>query len=426
MKTGEDILRLIEEEDVEFVRLQFTDMFGNLKNVAVTPGQMEKVLNGRFCFGGSALFDDLYDYPNELYLVPDPDTFVILPWRPQQGKVGKMICDVVTRDGKLCDLSSRTLLKKIIKEAEALGYTFKINPECEFFLFHTDDYGVPTTVSHERAGYLDVGPVDFGENARRDMVLTLEEMGFEIESSHHEKAPAQHEIDFAEADTLTTADQIMTFRFAVRSIAKRFGLYATFIPKPRTDCAGSGMHLNISMYKDGKNVFDSGKEGVISDIARYFMGGVMAHAQGMCIFTNPIVNSYKRIGSGFEAPDIIDWSTANGKHAIRLAEEFDGTKVELRFPDSAANPYLVMALCIKAGLDGIEKKISPDAFSGRNTKKLANNLDQALKFLHKDKLIFETLGDEFVKIYADAKAVEWKEYMTQVSDWELEKYLVKM
>jgi len=425
MRTEDDIIRLIEEEDVEFVRLQFTDMFGNLKNVAVTPGQMEKVLNGRFSFEGTAIFDDLYDFPDELYLVPDPDTFVILPWRPQQGKVGKMICDVVTKDGKLYDLSSRTILKKAIKEAEDLGFSFKINPECEFFLFHTDEDGVPTTVSHERAGYFDVGPVDFGENARRDMVLTLEEMGFEIESSHHEKAPAQHEIDFSESDTLTTADQIMTFRFAVRSIAKRFGLYATFIPKPRTDCAGSGMHLNIAMYKDGKNVF-AAKEGEVSELANYFIGGVMAHAQGMCIFTNPIVNSYKRIGAGFDAPDVIDWSVKNGPHAIKLLQDYEDTKVEIRFPDSAANPYLVIALCIKAGIDGIKNKISADSLMGRNAKKLANNLDQAYKFLRKDKLIYDTLGEEFVKIYADIKATEWKEYMTQVSDWELEKYLIKM
>jgi len=426
MRTLEDILGMIDEEDVEFIRLQFTDMWGNLKNIAVTPGQIERVMNNKYSFDGSALFDGLYDYEGDFFLVPDPDTFVILPWRPQQGKVGKMICDICTAEGKPVAYSPRTILKRVIKEAKDAGYTFMVNPECEFFLFHTDEHGNPTTVSHERAGYLDVGPVDFGENARRDMVLTLEEMGFEIESSHHEGAPAQHEIDFAKGETLETADAIMTFRFAVRSIAKRFGLYATFIPKPRTDCAGSGMHLSFSMYKDGINVFESVNSDVITDEAKYFIGGIMAHAQGMCAVTNPIVNSYKRIVSGYEAPEAINWSTVGEKSLVKLHKSFDETRVELRFPDSAANPYLALALSIAAGIDGINNKISPDGFSGRNSKKLPNNLDLAIKDMLKDKLVCDTLGDEFVKVYTYVKNNEWKEYMTQVSDWELEKYLVKM
>jgi glutamine synthetase len=293
MRSREEFYQLIEDEDIEFIRLQFTDVFGNLKNIAVTPGQLSRVLDNKYSFEGPALFDNMYDYANDLYLKPDLDTFVILPWRPQQGKVGKIICDVVNSDGSPCELSPRTILKNIVEEAAKVGYEFNINPECEFFLFHTDDNGNPTTVSHEKAGYLDVGPVDFGENARRDMVLTLEEMGFEIESSHHEQAPAQHEIDFAEGESLATADAVMTFKFAVRSIAKRFGLYATFMPKPRTDEAGSGMHLKFTLLKDGKNVFDC-KEGM-SDMASYFIGGIMEHAQAMCAITNPIVNSYKRI-----------------------------------------------------------------------------------------------------------------------------------
>ena len=291
MNTKKDIMKMIEEEDVEFIRLQFTDVWGNLKNIAVTPGQMKKVMDNMYSFESSALFNDIYEYNEEIFLHPDLDTFVILPWRPQQAKVGKLTCDICYADGKLCDKSPRTILKKMVKEAKDKGYTFIVSPECEFFLFHTDENGNPTTMTHEKAGYLDVGPVDFGENARREMVLTLEEMGFEIESSHHEKAPAQHEIDLAQAGSLETADAVMTFKFAVRSIAKRFGLYATFMPKPRTDVAGSGMHLNFSVYKDGVNIFDD-KNDEVSDDAKYFIGGIMAHAEAMCAVTNPTASRW--------------------------------------------------------------------------------------------------------------------------------------
>lgn len=425
MRTKEDIMNLIEEEDVEFIRLQFTDVWGNLKNIAVTPSQMDRVINHKYCFEGNALFDDRYDYPEDLHLVPDLDTFTLLPWRPQQGKVAKITCDVCYADGSLVEYSPRTILKRVIKEAEKEGYTFNLNTECEFFLFHTDENGIPTASSHEKAGYLDVGPIDFGENARRDIVLVLEEMGFDIESSHHEKAPAQHEIDFAKEESLKIADDIMTLRFAVRSVAKRFGLYATFMPKPRTDCAGSGMHMHFMMMKDGKNLFESNGD-ELSETAKYFIGGIMAHAQGMCAITNPIVNSYKRIVSGYEAPSEINWSTKGEKSLIKFLKSFDEAKVELRFPDSAANPYLALAVCIVAGMDGVKNKINPDEVMAGKTKKLPGNLDQAIKYLKKDKLICDTLGNDFVKIYETVKNAEWKEYMTQVSDWEIEKYLIKM
>lgn len=423
MRTKNDILRIIEDEDIEFIRLQFTDVLGNLKNIAVTPGQMERVMNNTFSFDGSALFDNLYTYSDDLYLRPDLDTFVILPWRPQQGKVGKMICDVVKEDGSLCQMSPRTILKKVIEEAKKEGYSFHINPECEFFLFHTDDNGNPTTVSHDKAGYLDVGPADMGENARRDMVLTLEEMGFEVESSYHEKAPAQHEIDFMEGESLDIADAIMTFKFAVRSIAKRFGLYATFMPKPRADQAGSGMHLKFSMYKDGRNVFNSVDE--ISDEAKYFIGGIMSHAQGLCAITNPIVNSYKRLSSGFLAPSTISWSTKGEDSLVKYCNRFGETKIELRFPDTAANPYLSLALCITAGLDGVKNKLTYNK-SEQMTKILPSNLNDAIHYMLEDELICNVLGDDLVKIYTGIKEKEWNEYMMQVSDWEVSKYLMKM
>jgi glutamine synthetase len=277
MKTAQDILDLIKEEGVEFIRLQFADMFGNLKNVAVTAAQLRKILVDKYRIEGQVMFGSDCGYDGELILEPDYDTFMILPWRPQQGKVAKFMCDVCCPDGTPFEMSSRTILKKVIRAAASKGYSFMIRPECEFFLFHLDENGLPTTVTHDQAGLMDVGPVDSGENARREMVLLLEQMGFMIESSHHEDAPAQHEIDFKEADTLHAADSIMTFRFAVRSIAKRFGLYATFMPKPKSEEAGSGMHLNFTVYRDGVNIMDDMKDTTNKETVA-FIKGILKHS----------------------------------------------------------------------------------------------------------------------------------------------------
>lgn len=426
MTTPADIMQLIEEEDVEFIRLQFTDVLGILKNIAVTPSQMNLVLERKYSIAGYSLFDGFYNFDENLYLVPDLDSFVILPWRPQQGKVGKLICDICYEDGSTCDMSPRTILKKVREDAQKEGIDFVINPECEFFLFHTDDNGNPTTITHEKAGYLGVGPIDFGENARRDMVLNLEEMGFRVESSHHEKAPGQHEIDFTAGEMLETADAIMNFKFAVRSIAKRFGLYATFMPKPTTDAAGSGMHLNIAAYKDGKNLFEM-VDGEMSDTAKYFIGGIMAHAEGMCAITNPTVNSYKRLlSAGYDAPNKINWSTKGENSAIKYYRSLGETKVELRFPDSSSNPYLAIAVCIAAGLDGIRNQIVPKEENESGSKKLPGNLKDAVRAMRKDSLVQEVLGEELYKHYETIKKNEWDRYMMEVSDWEIEHYLIKM
>ena len=425
MKTREQIMQLIEDEDVEFIRLQFTDMFGNLKNIAITPGQLEKIQDCKYPFESSAVFDDLYDPEENLFLVPDLDSFTILPWRPQQGKVAKFICDVIKQDGTPYTLSPRTILKNVLEDAKKEGYTFVVDPECEFFLFHTDDNGTPTTITHEKAGYLDVGPLDLGENARREMVLTLEDMGFEIESSHHEKAPAQHEIDFTQAEALDTADALMNFKFAIRSTAKRFGLYATFMPKPRTDLPGSGMHLHISMYKNGENLFDD-DDGEASAMAGFFMGGVMEHARALCAITNPVVNSYKRILTGYHAPKEVYWAKKGEKALLKYHNNGADTKVELRFPDPSANPYLAIAVCIAAGMDGIHKQISPGEANCQNDRYLPGNLKDALDCMKQDSLMKATLGEEFVKLYTAIKYQEWNEYMLQVSDWEVDRYLAKM
>ena len=317
--TREDIIRMVEEEDVEFIRLQFTDIFGTMKNIAITASQLEKALDNKCMFDGSSIEGFVRVEESDMYLYPDLDTFTIFPWRPQQGKVARLICDVYRPDGTPFEGDSRYILKKVIKEAADMGCQFDVGPECEFFLYHLDDNGQPTTITHEKAGYFDLGPVDLGENARRDMVMTLEDVGIGVEASHHEVAPAQHEIDLKYGDALTTADNLMTFKFAVKTIAKRHGLHASFMPKPKQNINGSGMHINMSLSRDGVNIFaDPENEKELSKEARYFMGGLLKYMKGMAAITNPLVNSYKRLIPGYEAPVYIAWSARNRRPLVRI------------------------------------------------------------------------------------------------------------
>lgn len=439
--TKQDIIRIAEEEDVEFIRLQFTDMFGTLKNVAVTKSQLEKALNNQCMFDASSIEGFLRIEETDMYLYPDLDTFEIFPWRPQQGKVARLICDIYCPDRTPFEEDSRYILKKAIKEAAQMGYQFHVGPECEFFLFHTDENGGPTTISHERAGFFDLGPVDLGENARRDMVLTLEDMGFEIESSHHEAAPAQHRIDFRYDEALATADNIMTFKLAVKTIAKRFGLFASFMPKPKFGVNGSGMHLNISVLKDGRNIFEQAEDKLgLSKEAYYFIGGLMKHMRGMAAITNPLVNSYKRLVPGFEAPLHITWSASHRRPLIRIPQaRGEDTRVELRGPDPAANPYLALAACIFAGLDGIRGQILPPEPVSTSVMDMSRAQRQALKIeqlpatlgeaveaLKEDGYLCRALGSRFSEKYAEAKRAEWREYCRQVTGWEIDNYLYKI
>ena len=350
--TKQDIIRIVEEEDVEFIRLQFTDMFGTLKNVAITSSQLEKALNNECMFDGSSIEGFVRIEESDMYLYPDLDTFVIFPWRPQQGKVARIICDIYTADRKPFEGDPRYALKKAVADAESMGYRFDVGPECEFFLFNQDEDGQPTTMSTERAGYFDLGPVDLGENARRDMVLTLEDMGYEIEASHHEVAPAQHEIDFKYDEALKTADNIMTFKLAVKTIAKRHGMFASFMPKPKTGINGSGMHINMSLEKDGKNIFfDENDKMQLSKEAYYFIGGLLKHMKAITCLTNPTVNSYKRFVPGYEAPVYMGWSAKTRGPLIRVsADKERKSRLELRSPDATANPYLALAVLLKATL----------------------------------------------------------------------------
>lgn len=427
--TREEILNIVEEEDVEFIRLQFTDMFGTMKNIAIPASKLQKAMDNRCIIDASSIEGFIRSEESEMYLHPDLSTFCILPWRPQQGKVARLICDLYRTDGTPYESSPRYILKKVLKKAENLGYTLKVNTECEFFLFHTDDNGIPTTVTHERAGYLDLSPVDLGENARRDIVLTLEEMGYEIESSRHQIAPGQHEIEFVMEDAMKTADKIMTVKTAIRTIAKRHGLHATFMPKPKAGVDGSGMHIHLSLFKDGKNVFcDPLGENGLSGEAYAFLAGILAHIKGITTFCNPLVNSYKRLTTGFEAPSELYWSTSERAALVKIPfQRGEDTRIELRSPDGAANPYVVFALCLAAGLQGIEEGLKPQA-EGKQEEPdmLPSNLSEALKDMMKDPLPEEILGKRFLDIYSRAKEKEWKSYMEQISMWELEQYLYKI
>ncbi len=434
----EDILRICKEEDVRFIRLQFTDIFGTMKNVAITIHQLAKALDNEVMFDGSSIEGFVRIEESDMYLRPDLNSFVIFPWRPHEGRVARFICDVAKSDATPFEGCPRNTLKRVIDEAAELGYTMYVGPEAEFFLFHTDAEGKPTTITHDNAGYFDLGPVDLGENARRDMCITLESMGFEIEASHHEVAPGQHEIDFKYDDALTTADNVMTFKMVVRIIAQRHGLHATFMPKPVYGIAGSGMHLNQSLFKDGKNAFyDPQGELQLSQEALYYTGGLLKHAPAITAITNPLVNSYKRLVAGYEAPVYIAWSAQNRSPLIRVpAKRGLGTRLELRSPDPSCNPYLALAVTLKAGIDGIKNKITPPLPINRNIyhmtdqerfnesiPSLPGNLYEAIKALGKDELIKEALGAHSYDRYKEAKLIEWDEYKIQVSKWEVDRYL---
>ncbi len=439
--TKKDIMKLVEEDDVEFIRLQFTDMFGNLKNVAITTSQLEKALNNECMFDGSSIEGFVRIEESDMFLYPDLDTYVTFPWRPQQGKVARLICDVHDTDRRPFEGDPRYALKKVLKEAADMGYSFDVGPELEFFLFQLEENGNPTTMTNERAGYFDLGPLDFGENARRDMVLTMEEMGLKIDASHHEVAPAQHEIDIKHTDALAAADSVMTFKLVARTIAKRHGLHATFMPKPNYGVDGSGMHINVSLKKDGKNMFDdpAGRLG-LSQEAYQFIAGIMKHMESMAAITNPIVNSYKRLVPNYEAPVYIAWSASNRSPLIRIpAGRGEAARIELRCPDSAANPYLALAVCLAAGLDGIKNKLTPPDSVDRNLfelskeerealgiKSLPSTLCEAVDAMEKSDLIREVLGEHISKKYIEAKRSEWATYREQVTQWEVDQYLYRI
>ena len=438
--TKEDILRLVKEEDIEFIRMQFVDIFGQLKNVAINASQIEKAVNNQIMFDGSSIEGYTRINESDQCLYPDLNSFAIFPWRPAQGRVARLICDVYNPDGTPFVGDPRGVLRRVLQRARDMGFdTFNIGPELEFFLFETDEEGHATTRTRDEAGYFDLGPLDHGESTRREICMNLEEMGFEIEASHHECAVGQHEIDFRYAEALDGADKIMTMKLAVKTLAQKNGLHATFMPKPLFGVAGSGMHLNMSLFKNGRNVFyDEGGERQLSQTAYSFIAGLLEHAQGFTALTNPLVNSYKRLGAGYEAPRHKSWSASNRSTLIRIpAVRGEFTRVELRSPDPSCNPYLAVAACLAAGLDGIARGLTPppevtdDVYAMDDSDRAARNLDalpetlkDALEEMERDELIMEVLGDHVARHYIEGKMKEWNEYQARVSDWELEKYLV--
>ncbi len=440
-RTKEDVINLVKENDVKFIRLQFTDIFGVLKNVAITVDQLEKALANECMFDGSSIEGFARIEESDMYLRPDPDTFAIFPWRSQSGKVARLICDVYTSDGKPFEGDPRYVLKKMVKKAQDMGFDqFNVGPECEFFLFLTDNDGNPTTITHDNAGYFDLGPIDLGENARRDISMILEEMGFEIEASHHEVAPGQHEIDFKYTDALTAADAILTFKLVVKVMAQRHGLHATFMPKPIAGINGSGMHTNISLFKDGTNAFcDPGDTNNLSKTAYNFIGGLVKHISSITALTNPTVNSYKRLIPGYEAPVYVAWSAQNRSPLIRVpACRGNSTRLELRNPDPACNPYLALAGILAAGLDGIENKLEAPKPVNENIYEMNSNerkrrkivslpadLKESVKIMEKSQLVKDVLGKHIFNKYINAKNEEWDSYRTQVTQWELDTYLTK-
>ena len=438
--TKEDIIRMVKEEDIAFIRLQFTDIFGQLKNVAITTSQIEKAVNNQIMFDGSSIEGFVRIDESDQYLYPDLDSFAIFPWRPNQGKVARLICDVHNPDGAPFAGDPRGVLKRVLKKAKDMGYdAFNVGPEAEFFLFQTDDEGKPTTKTNDEAGYFDLGPLDHGESTRREICMALEQMGFEIEASHHEVAQGQHEIDFKYADALRTADNIMTFKLAVKTLAQKNGLHATFMPKPIFGINGSGMHTNMSLFRDGKNVFydPDGPKG-LSKEAYSFIAGILSHVKGFAAVTNPLVNSYKRLVPGYEAPCYLAWSASNRSALIRIpAARGQSTRVELRSPDPSCNPYLAFAACLAAGLDGIEKGMTAPAEVTENIfamdqatraahgiDSLPGSLEEAVKALEADPLILDTLGEHVASNFIEGKKKEWEEYRTRVSSWEREKYMI--
>lgn len=438
--TIDDVLKKADEYEVNSIRLQFTDIFGILKNVTIPREQLPKALEGELMFDGSSIDGFVRIEESDMYLKPDPNTFAVFPWRSPEGNIARLICDIHNYDGTPFEGCPRYVLKKVLAEAAELGFSMYVGPEAEFFLFHTDEKGHPTLHTQDNAGYFDMSPVDLGENCRNDISASLQRMGFEIEASHHEVAPGQHEIDFKYADALTTADNVVTFKFVVRTIAQRHGLHATFMPKPIAGINGSGMHSNQSLFRNGENAFNSpaGPQG-LSDIAYYYIGGLLKHARAMAAITNPTVNSYKRLVPGYEAPVYLAWSAANRSPLIRIpAKRGPSTRIELRNPDPSCNPYLAFAVMLKAGLDGIKNKIAPPPAVDTNIyhldvetradlgiESLPGSLAEALAELKQDEVIKDALGPHVYERFLEAKHIESESYRLQVHTWEIEQYLTK-
>lgn len=437
--TAKEIKEIIKANNVKFIKLQFVDINGQVKNMSVPSEQIDKALNNEIMLDGSSIKGFRSIETSDMFFHPDINSFQILPWRGSDGvNSARLICDIYNADGTPFEGCPRCNLKRVMQEAEKLGFSMNIGPEAEFFLFAKDKEGNVTTKTQDHAGYYDVGPEDLGEDVRSDIVLTLQEMGFDIEASHHEVADGQHEIDFRYADILTAADNVTTFRVAVKAIAAKHNLHATFMPKPIFGINGSGMHCNVSLFKDGQNAFyDENAEYQLSETAKYAIGGMLKHVKNITAVTNPLVNSYKRLVPGYEAPVYLAWSLANRSALLRVpAKRGVSTRVELRSPDPACNPYLAFAAILETCLDGIRNKIDPPAPVESNIYKLTSkerkkqridalpgSLAEALEYMDKSLVAQAALGEHIFKEFMTSKKKEWDSFRTYVSQWELDRYL---
>jgi glutamine synthetase len=436
-----EILKVCEQENVRFMRLQFTDILGIIKNVEIPRSQFSKALDGEIQFDGSSIEGFTRIEESDMNLVPDLNTFAIYPWAHNDERVGRLICDVHNPDGSAFAGCPRLTLKRQMDKAAALGYTMVTGPEAEFFLFRRDANGDAIIDTHDEGAYFDLTPVDRGEEARRDIVIALEQMGFEVEAAHHEVAPGQHEIDFKYADAVTTADRVSTFRFIVKKVALDHGLHATFMPKPIFGVNGSGMHVHQSFIDSrGNNAFyDSKAKWELSKTALHYTGGILRHATAFVAVTNPLVNSYKRLVPGYEAPVNVAWSMRNRSPMIRVpARRGMGTRIEVRMPDPSCNPYLAFGAMLASGLDGVKQKMDPGEPVDRNIFEMSQrekrrlkidelpaNLSEACDNLEKDPVITGFLGEHILSHFLEAKRSEWSEYISRVQPWETERYLDK-
>lgn len=438
--TREDIIQQVKEKDVRYLRLMFTDIFGTIKNVEVPISQLNKVLDNKMMFDGSSIEGFVRIEESDMYLHPDLNTWLVFPWGGENGTIARLICDVYTPSGEPFLGDPRANLKRMVEEMKGLGFSkFNLGPEPEFFLFKLDSNGEPTMDLNDNGGYFDLAPTDLGENCRRDIVLELEKLGFEIEASHHEVAPGQHEIDWKYADAVEACDNIQTFKLVVKTIARKHGLHATFMPKPVFGIAGSGMHFNLSLFtEDGQNAFyDENESMKLSKVCKHFVAGILAHAKGLTAVCNPTVNSYKRLVPGYEAPVYIAWSGQNRSPLIRIPESRGvSTRVELRSVDPAANPYLAMATILAAGLSGIKQNLPVPAPIDRNIyamssterqaagiEDLPSSLSRAISYLAEDEVVKNALGKHIYANFVEAKKLEWTAYRSQVTQWELDQYL---
>ncbi|WP_338209141.1 type I glutamate--ammonia ligase [Lactiplantibacillus paraxiangfangensis] len=439
--TKDDIRRIVKEENVNFLRLMFTDLFGTIKNVEVPVSQLDKLLDNKLMFDGSSIDGFVRIEESDMYLYPDLSTWLIMPWNTEHGKIARLICEVYTTDKKPFAGDPRNNLIRVLNDMRDAGYTaFNVGTEPEFFLFKMNDKGEPTTELNDKGSYFDLSPMDLGENCRRDIALELERLGFNVEASHHEVAPGQHEIDFKYADALSAADHIQTFKLVVKTIARKYNLWATFMPKPLNGVNGSGMHVNMSLFHDKGNAFydpEEKDELQLSSDAYHFLGGLMKHARSYTAVTNPTVNSYKRLVPGYEAPVYVAWSASNRSPMIRIPSARGlSTRLELRSVDASTNPYLAFAAVLEAGLDGIKNGIEPPKSVDRNIyvmdederhkagiADLPSTLHNALKEFQTDPIMKKALGPHIYQSFLEAKRLEWASYRQQVSEWERDQYM---